>query len=528
MLPMPMSEEFEAVIRGYRHPKTGEPLSPGTREKYLMNLRLFRDEVLSLYPGRKFEALADFLPQDLKDYKSRLESDSRSMKGITIATRLMCLRGFFRTAYALKAIPQDIIDGFKVRWPRAAEHYRRLQPKEVERLCAIDEKKFARMDLRKQFIYIRNITMAAVQKDAALRSNELIFLSEADIHWDRRSEGGNVPIVIREAKARARGHEDTTYLSPWGVKYLKRYLETRNAYLKSRELIPGHAITPKSKQEIGTAVFITQFGKPLTTPSAYQEEIFPALVKQAELNPEYTSHYLRHTRITEWVESGMDPKRVQRLARHTDVTMTLHYYHFNEKELVADLDKRFGTAEPTGDFTHQLTPEQPVRLALYRHALADVGRTPDEPTLERLDSTLQGNMKAEAFAQVYYTVHETCAKLKIQRTQLYVGWIKAGNLHPFKEGARTVFLRSEVDALASLRTTEEASQALGYNEKVPVTVAHMAAQGILKGTKIGRCWRFHDRDLIEYLIAKRLGRLRLQQARRRRTARPASLQVGMI
>ena len=64
--------------------------------------------------------------------------------------------------------------------------------------------------------------------------------------------------------------------------------------------------------------------------------------------------------------------------------------------------------------------------------------------------------------------------------------------------------------------------------KVPVTVAHMAAQGVLKGSKIGRCWRFHDRDLTDYLIGKRLGRLRLQQAHRRRTTRPASLQVGMI
>jgi len=528
MLPMPMSEEFEAVIKGYRHPKTGEPLSPGTREKYLANLRLFRDRVLSLYPGRKFDALADFLPQDLKDYKGRLESDNGNMKGITIATRLMCLRGFFKTAYALKAIPHDIIDGFKVRWPRSEEQYRRLQPDEVERLCAIDEKKLARMDLREKFIYLRNRTMAAVQKDAALRASEVVRISEADILWERRSDGGHVPLIVRESKARARGHQDTTYLSPWGVKYLKRYFEARNAYLESRELVPGQIITPKSKQEVGPALFVSMFGEPMTTPTTYQDVIFPDLVKQAELNAAYTSHYLRHSKITEWVESGMDPKRVQRLARHTDVTMTLHYYHFNEKELVADLDKRSGVVEPTGDFTHQLTPEQPVRLALYRHALADAGRTPDETTLERLDSTFQGNMKAEAFSQVYYTVHETCAKLKIQRTQLYVGWIKAGHLHPFKEGARTVFLRSEVDALASLRTTEEASQALGYNEKVPVTVAHMAAQGILKGIKIGRCWRFHDRDLIEYLIAKRLGRLRLQQARRRRTARPASLQVGMI
>jgi len=154
----------------------------------------------------------------------------------------------------------------------------------------------------------------------------------------------------------------------------------------------------------------------LTGIRIYEQVIFPDLVKRAGLNEDYTSHYLRHTRITEWVESGMDPKRVQRLARHRDVQTTLHYYHFNEKELVADLDKRFGAAEPTGDFTHQLLPEQPVRLAMYRHALSSMGLSTDEQALERLDSTFHEEIKDGAPSEVYYSVHEACAALGIQRT----------------------------------------------------------------------------------------------------------------
>ena len=56
----------------------------------------------------------------------------------------------------------------------------------------------------------------------------------------------------------------------------------------------------------------------------------------------------------------------------------------------------------------------------------------------------------------------------------------------------------------------------------------MAAKGLLRGIKMGRGWRFRDRDLINFLLDKRMGRLQLQQARTKRKSRPASLHVGMM
>jgi len=129
----------------------------------------------------------------------------------------------------------------------------------------------------------------------------------------------------------------------------------------------------------------------------------------------------------------------------------LGYYHFTGKELVADLDKRFGGSKP--------------------------------------------KMESERMPE------NRCARRSCAMRIKASAW---NRIRP-----RTVFIKSEVDALAALRPTEEASLILGYKEKVPVTVARLAATGIIPALRIGRGWRFKDKDLLDYLRDKRLGRLRL-------------------
>ncbi len=507
MLPKVLSEQLETVIRSYRHPSTGEPLSHGTKKNWRFNLLWFYTALAERQPDRKIENLSDFQLQDLKDYKGVLEN--RAIKPITVASHLVVLKGIFRAAHTQEMTPTNISEGLKSLRPTADDQYRRIPADEIKRLCAIDEKRLAKMDMRERYLYLRDITMIAVHKDAALRASEVIRLCEEDILWSRETPGGHIPIIIRESKGRAPGYEDTTYLSPWGRGYLKRFLQVRTDFLRETGATPGQVQGPKSEKPLGTALFLARNGNAIQSTAIYESKIFPRRLREAGLSPNYTSHYLRHTRITELVESGMDPKRVQKLARHKEVTTTLGYYHFNQKELEADLDKRFGLTSAPKPESSPLIPQQPVRLEIARHALKSVGIEPDTATLEGIDATFQAGMKPEASQDLYYSVHQACTRLRIKRTQLYVARIRPGYLHPLKIGTRTVFLKSEVDTLASYRTTEEASAILGYKEKVPVTTARLAAQGIIPALKIGKGWLFRDQDLADYLLDKNGGRVRL-------------------
>ena len=56
-------------------------------------------------------------------------------------------------------------------------------------------------------------------------------------------------------------------------------------------------------------------------------------------------HLLRHTCITQWVESGMEFKEVQYLAGHSTLEMTLRVYaHYRRKAKAAETAARVSAA----------------------------------------------------------------------------------------------------------------------------------------------------------------------------------------
>jgi hypothetical protein len=61
MLPQSLSEQVEAVIRGYRNERTGEPMAPGRRKKYFLDLRLFWEEMQALLTFPLFMGGTSFL-----------------------------------------------------------------------------------------------------------------------------------------------------------------------------------------------------------------------------------------------------------------------------------------------------------------------------------------------------------------------------------------------------------------------------------------------------------------------------------
>ncbi len=509
-IPESLESQLRQVIASYRHPRSGEPLSSGTASGYRNAFTMFYRELAQVHPGRPFKVLADFKAEDFQDLRKSLDlrQAAGEIKTRTIRVLLMNLKGLFKAACAQGLTSVNIAAGVKAPAPTKDEEYRRLSPGERDKLLIIEEERLARLDDEGKFLYLRDKAMIAIQYDAALRASEVVRLSDKDILSARENGAGIIPIVIRESKDRASGYEDTAYLTPLGYEYLKRYLDARDKYLGQRNIELEQVLTPKSKKAVGKAIFCNKKGKTLGV-AAYRDQVYIPMAKQAGFPPEYAgrTHYLRHTRISEWVESGLDAKRVQKLARHMNVEETLGYYNFMEKDLLEDYGRRFGNSGPGKTLAAQAWPDKAIRLELFRHALKLNGLESDEAKLEGLDAALQTNLNSEAAKDLFYSVAETCAKLRIHRTQLYMGWIKAGHLHPFKIGSRAVFLKNEVDAFSALFIAEEAATILGYKD--PSMISRFAAQGILPSVEIGKGSRFRAQDLTRFIIEKKNGRLRL-------------------
>jgi site-specific recombinase XerD len=509
-----LSTQLEQVISDYRHQRSGEPLSPGTADGYRNAFAALCREIVKAHPGRVLKSLSDFNVEDFQDLRKSLDlrQAAGEIKTRTIRVLLMNLKGLFKAAHSQGLIPENIARGVKAPAPIKDEEYRRLSSDERDGLLGIDEKRLSSLNDEGRFLYLRDKAMIAVQYDAALRASEVARLSEKDILWSRQNPGGIVPIVIRESKDRAAGFEDTAYLTPLGCGYLKRYLDARDKYLGQKNIEAEEVLTPKSKKVVGRVIFCNKKGKALSS-AVYRDQVYIPMAQEAGLPHEYVgrTHYLRHTRISEWVESGLDAKRVQKLARHMNVEETLAYYNFKEKDLLEDYGRRFGSGGPAKTLPAQAWPDKAIRLELFRHALKLSGLELDEARLEGLDAALETNLNSDSAKDLFYSVAETCAKLRIHRTQLYVGWIKAEHLHPFKIGSRTVFLKNEVTALAALFTAEEAAAILGYKD--PSMISRLAAQGILPSVEIGKGRRFRAEDLTRFIIEKKNGRLRLNSKR---------------
>ncbi|MBI2789810.1 MAG: tyrosine-type recombinase/integrase [Elusimicrobia bacterium] len=510
MLDASLKRQLDVILDNHRTRTSGESLARGSRAGYQKAFEDFVSVLQTKDPKRSLRSVKDFNPDDLGTYQRHLEQKKIGggalLKPGSITRSLMGLKAIFQAAYRAKLMPTNIVAEFKPKW-HAAEEGRCLTGEEVERLCEIDETYLKHETLLNQFFHIRNAVMFSVQKDAALRAGEVFRLCDEDIQWARKTPGGVVPVLIRESKGRLAGSSETVPLTPWATARLKRYLDVRQRMFQARGLKPTTLVSDKSGKPLGTVLFVNQQGATMDM-GGYQQA-FRVLSTKAGLDSGYTTHDLRHTRICEWVDAGLNPRKVQHLARHKSVQLTLEkYYHTSEKEIFADLDGLYGTkTDVPAAIPKDLIPSGEVRRALFQHALKAEGHPHDEHVLDRLDRLIE---EGEAgLAGLYYTVHETCAKLKIQRTQLYVGWIPAGHIHPLKDGSRTVFLKAEVDALAGLRTTEEASLILGYREKKPTTILRFASQGLLPAIRIGKTMRFKIDDLIEFLKDKNSGRLRL-------------------
>lgn len=532
-LPDGLRKEIEGVFAKHRNRKTGDPLIPEVLKKISQDFEGFYSIVSKAHHKRRLAALEDFEAKDLDTYQQALEGQGSLYKGKpmsprTVKTHVSHILSVFGAAKKILGWKANPMDTYEVPQYEASQRDVYLHKDEVAALCASGD--LEGKTLREQFLAVRNTTMAAVQYDPALRPEDVVKLLDQGLHWDRKTKGGLMPFVIRNGKARPNGHEELFSFTPQAVAALSRYLEIRQRYCANKKIVIQPVKDPKTHKAIGMPLFITEDGRAMAT--ATYEGLFQGLVRRAGLDStRVTSYAMRHSRISHWLEDGVPIDRVSRLARHRDVNFTMkHYVHYLPDSDQHALEKIYGIkpqVEPI--LTKDILPERPVLRQILKSAAELLGASVEAGKVDQLEQALaekvQGRLGRE---ELCYSVIETMEKLNLGRTQLY-DWMRKAYLHPVElSNGRKGLPKDEIDRLAALRNSKEASIILGYREKVPTTVQRSVREGTLKATQLGNEYLFSDRDLAEHLLWKNGHKraLGVRPHRPRSMPREAALEAG--
>nr|WP_283092433.1 site-specific integrase [Gluconobacter sp. Dm-74] len=157
---------------------------------------------------------------------------------------------------------------------------------------------------------VRDRLMFVLAYDGALRRNELITLRLDDFDFSARQ------IIIRAEHAKG-GRERIVVFSPTASGLLRAYLPERRLHLVSSPFL-FLSDSPRNR------------GKPL---GGYTWGLVAAALAKAAVVPGFSTHTLRHMRLTDLARAGLDLKELSAFAGHRSTDSTMTYIHLSGRDL---------------------------------------------------------------------------------------------------------------------------------------------------------------------------------------------------
>ena len=241
--------------------------------------------------------LSDFTLQALRTYTGELQNAKKytdhpyhpaqqeRLSSVTIKGHIVVVKGFATWLYEEEYTEKNILD--KLRPPKATR-------KIMATLSEIEVIRILSSINRDTFLGLRNTAVVLLFLDTGIRCAELVGLKMGDL-------------FLKDQCLKVMGKGKKERIVPFGDRTAKALLR----YLNLRPQINGC-----------NSVFLNRNGGPFTENAV--KMVFQRLAKKAGV-PRLHIHLLRHTMATNYLLSGENPIKLQRILGHETLEMTRRY-----------------------------------------------------------------------------------------------------------------------------------------------------------------------------------------------------------
>lgn len=304
-------------------------LSPNTRRNYEERYRI------NIQPSIGKMIISDVKPMHCKLILNKM---LENYAGSTIRQTYITMGTMFRAAVMNDVIAKHPMNGVRYTKPiKSASDHRVLTVEEQKRFLEVAKSS-------------HNYYQYAFILETGLRTGELIGLTWDSIDWDNRKLTVNKTLEFRHKQKFWRAgppKTQTSYrtipLTAQAFSILLELKEKRQTQKLSKELSQVLTFTDRlsgqsSSLVMSDLVFINfRTGMPAKN-SSYDTHLYK-LCKAAGIPP-FSMHTLRHTYATRAIESGMQPKILQKLLGHASIKTTMDtYVHVTDNSMQAAINQ---------------------------------------------------------------------------------------------------------------------------------------------------------------------------------------------
>ena len=286
--------------------------------------------------------LTDVKPMHCKIVLNQMDKD---YAGATIRQTYICMGTMLRSAVMNDLIPKHPMDGVRYTKPVRAKN-------DIKFLTIEEQKKFLEVAKRSHNYY-----QYALILETGLRTGELIGLTWDAIDWKNRTLTVNKTLEFRHKQKDWRAGPPKTQhsyrtipLTNFAYEILQTVYENSKNQKRSEtlsqelEYIDRHT-GAKSKLVMNDLVFINwRTGEPAKN-SSYDTHLYK-LCDEAGIK-RFCMHALRHTYATRAIESGMQPKVLQKLLGHASIQTTMDRYVHVTNDSMLKAVSLFEESSPT-------------------------------------------------------------------------------------------------------------------------------------------------------------------------------------